>query len=92
MNPFIQTLLIYISLYGALIFLILFIINVLFKGYFIPWIRVKTSRGKNVLVHIRTPLNKYYKVGKIETGFLIFKGNDKEERRLVISNQSIIEG
>lgn len=91
MDEFLKAVLLQMALYVSLIFCILFFLSFLSKGYLFPWLRAKMSRGKKVLIHVHTPLNFYYRLGKIETGFLIFKGSDKEERRLVCPGRAIID-
>lgn len=53
-------------------------------GFLLTWLKVKTSRGKKILVKIKGITQDYYRHGKIEQSFLYFKDNNKEARRIKI--------
>jgi hypothetical protein len=50
-----------------------FILNFLSSGFILTMLKVKASRGKKLLVRIRTPLNDYFKVGEVLEGNVIYK-------------------
>lgn len=62
----------------------LFLVNFFQKGFFIPFFRVKASRGKLVLVKVRSDLEDYFRVGEVNDGILTFKDAKKEERKVAI--------
>ena len=58
------------------------IVNFLLGGLLGPFMKVKRSRGKMVLVKIRNPIQDFFIAGHIEEGFLIFKDRLKNTRRI----------
>jgi len=67
--------------YTAVLFMSFFIIGWLQSGFFIPFLKVKTSRGKGVLIRIRKTTGSDYVAAKIDEGTLIFK-YFKQKKRL----------
>lgn len=65
--------------YGLTMFLSVFIISFMQKGFFWKFMRVKLSMGKLILVEIREIPNYNYRIGFTEGGFLKFR--DKREGR-----------
>jgi predicted unusual protein kinase regulating ubiquinone biosynthesis (AarF/ABC1/UbiB family) len=63
----------------------IFIIVYYQAGYFGAYLKVKASRGKKILVKVKSMTSHYYRVGKIAEGFLHFK--DKEKQKHVIAMQ-----
>ena len=57
------------------------IIGFLQRGFFIPYLRVRSSLGKFVLVKIRAVNRWYYDVGKLDQSDLVF-GKKKERKRI----------
>ncbi len=53
------------------------------RGLFFPFMKVKVSGGKKILVRVLHPVQSYFSVGEIDEGFLVFKDRKKETRRLV---------
>lgn len=51
-------------------------------GFLFSWLRVKTSRGKKILVKVKGRTQDYYVAGKIDQGFLSYKDNAKNKRRV----------
>lgn len=92
MNEFTSLMLTYLSIYLGVVLLCLAAINFFMGGVFFPWLKVKTSRGKLVLVRVHTIVQDYYKPGMIDKGFLIFKDKVKEERRISVSDGAIYRG
>lgn len=92
MNEFTSLMLTYMAIYGAVILLCVGAINFFMGGVFISWFKVKTSRGKKILVRVRTVVQDYYKPGQIDKGFLIFKDREKEERRLSVGEGMVYRG
>lgn len=64
--------------YGILMVITIFIISMLFRGFFWKFVKVRASMGGKVLVKIRTPLRDYYTVGWIEDNFLCYKKKKDE--------------
>ena len=58
-------------------------------GFFWPWLRARSGRGKYVLIKVRSKLRDYFKVGRIEEDMLIFKDATKEEKRISIDTDNI---
>lgn len=74
---------------GAYILIIvatIFLFNWWSVGFFTTWIRVKTSRGKKVLVRVNTIVQDYYRVGVISEGFLLYKNKMKEDKRISLNS------
>jgi len=86
MDGFVQSVLIQIGLYVAVVLFVFVAINVMSSGWLLPWFRTKSSRGKNILVKIRTIAGDYYAIGLIMDGFLVFKSRSGK-KRLAIGNQ-----
>jgi hypothetical protein len=53
-------------------------------GLLSPFMAVKRSRGKKVLVVIRSTVQDYFRAGNIEEGFLVFKDLQKASRRIAM--------
>jgi hypothetical protein len=53
------------------------------------WLRVKMSRGQLILLRVNMKVQDIYRVGKIEEGFLVFKGSGKGQRRIALPNDTI---
>lgn len=49
------------------------IMNFLLGGFLGPFMKVKRSRGKMVLVRVHHPVSDYFRAGTIEENFLIYK-------------------
>lgn len=60
--------------------LTLFIVGFLLRGYFVPFLRVKMSFGKNILVRVRQIHTDIFRVGKVEEGMIIFDKVDGKAR------------
>lgn len=54
----------------------------LMGGFLGPFMAVKRSRGKKVLVRARHPVQDYFRAGSIEEGTLVFKDRQKNTRRI----------
>jgi hypothetical protein len=76
-------------LYGVFGIIILFLIAMLFKGFFWPYIRVRSSFGKYILIKIRTPLRDYFKVGWVEENFVCYKRKKNTIRMVIDHNKKI---
>ena len=64
---------IYIISYSGIILISFFLINFLTQGYLLNFLKVKTSRGKKLLVHVKTSRGFYTTTGVIEEDFLLYK-------------------
>lgn len=71
--------------YGLFAMVVVFgILNFLLGGMLRPFLDVKRSRGKKILVRARHPVQDYFVAGSIEEGFLIFKDRQKNTRRIAM--------
>lgn len=69
--------------YGLFAMIVVYVgMNFFLGGLLKPFMRVKRSRGKKVLVRIRNPVQDYFCDGKIEEGVLIFSDRAKVIRRI----------
>jgi predicted DNA-binding antitoxin AbrB/MazE fold protein len=83
--------LIYTVVSYAVVFIIPFFLIAMYQGgFFGPYASVKASRGKKVLVKVRTLSSHYYKTGKIVEGVLIYKDRNKEQHTIPIVNEGCI--
>jgi hypothetical protein len=57
-------------------------------GFLYKWLVVKFSRGRKVLVRVHTLIDPYFRVGKIDEGFLVYKNKAKTQKRICITNES----
>lgn len=80
------------GMFGALVFFTLALINFLQGGYFFPFMRVKMSNGKKILVRVKGLTQDYFRVGKFSEGNLIFKDNKKSVRQLTFPKEAIFRG
>lgn len=69
----------------VLMSLIVFLINFLLGGLFGAFMRVKSSRGKKILVKVRNPIQDYFRAGSIDEGFLKFKDRSGQDRMIVLT-------
>lgn len=51
-------------------------------GFFGPYFKVKSSRGKKLLLKVLHPVQSYFRAGKLEEGFLVYKDRTGNERRI----------
>jgi len=77
--------------YLALILIVVSAINIASSKWLFVWLRVKTSGGRKLLVHVRTVTQDYFKAGTVDKGFLVFKDSNKEERRILLLDDCIIK-
>lgn len=63
---------------------ILLAIDFMSARYWRTWFRVKTSSGRLVLINAKGLVQDYFRAGKIEEGFIIFKGLNKEPKRIAV--------
>lgn len=64
-------------------------LSFLMRGFFFKFLKVKASFGSKILVRIHTQIDRYYTIGVIEDGFLVFKTRSKSNRRVVLPNGAI---
>lgn len=84
MNPvFVQA-----GYYGIVMILSALVIGLIQKGFFWKFIRVRMSFGKFVMVKIRAVNRDYFRVGRVEEEFLVFKRKGSEEKRIAIPDSS----
>lgn len=63
------------------------IVSLLEKGFFFPYIRVRTSFGRLIMVKIRAVNRDYFKVGWIDEGFLVYNVK-KGRKRISVKDSS----
>lgn len=69
--------------YGLFAMVVVFFgLNWMLGGLLRPFLEVKRSRGKKVLIRIRHPVQDYFLAGKIEENFLIFTDREGSTRRI----------
>ena len=84
MNPIIiQTI-----YYAAVMVLTLVVVGLLQRGFFWKFFRVKVSFGKYILCKIRAVNRDYFRVGRIEEGFLVYK-SEQGKKRIPIKDNSV---
>jgi hypothetical protein len=79
-----KELILVVASYLGVFVLAIIIINWLLGGLFKPYIRVRGSRGRFVLVKVKNIVSDYYRVGQVDEKFLVFKDRKKQERRLAL--------
>jgi hypothetical protein len=75
--------------YLAVFVLCFLVVAFLLRGFFIPYLRVKGSRGKDILVKVKEPLGNYYRVGKVNESMLLYKDRAKNEKRISLDSKGI---
>ncbi len=65
------------------------LMGIIQKGFFWPYIKVRASFGRLVLVKLRAINIDYFRAGRIDAGFLVFK-DGKDEKRIHIDKPSTI--
>ena len=76
--------------YAGVFVLSMVVMNFLMTGFFITYMRVKGSRGKLMLINVFAVNRNYYRSGKVEDGFLVYKDANKHEKRLKIPQHTNI--
>ena len=76
--------------YLAVVLIAVGVLNWLQAGLLFPFLKVRASRGRLILVRIRSVTSDYYKPGEIIEGFLIFKDRKKNSRRIKCSSRDLI--
>src|SRR6056297_2377100 len=66
----------------VLIGLFFFGLNFIMGGLLGPFLKVKMSRGRKILVRVRNPVQDYFRAGEINENFLMFKDRSKNNRRI----------
>ncbi|MEA2056657.1 MAG: hypothetical protein U9O78_03035 [Patescibacteria group bacterium] len=92
MADFWKDLIMIVGSYFGVIILLFAGLNFFSVGFLFTWLKVKLSRGKKILVIVRTVTQDYYRAGVIDKGFLIFKDKLKEERRVSLVDGCISKG
>lgn len=69
--------------YGLFAMVVVFgILNFLLGGFLIPFLKVKKSRGRKILVRLKHHVQDYFCDGQIDEGILVFKDREKNTRRI----------
>lgn len=87
---FITEVLMIVASYVGVFVLTLLAVNFLLGGLFGPYIKVRGSRGKLVLVKVKHIVRDYFVTGKVEETFLVFKDRKKETRRINLVDKTCI--
>lgn len=74
--------------YCVVFFLVLFVISLIQRGFFWKFMRARTSGGRLIICKLRQMTRDYFRLGRIEEGFLIFKGFDGD-RRISINDPNV---
>ena len=83
----IQEILIQASYYFVAMSIGIFLITIIQRGLFWPFIKVRLSFGKLILVKVRVVHRDYFMVGQMEESFLVF-GKKQGQKRIVIPDNS----
>jgi hypothetical protein len=81
-------LLLQVFYYALVLVLGLVIVGFMQRGFFGAFARVKLSFGRLILVKVRAVNRDYFRVGKIDEGFLVYK-HQKQEKRLAIKSNNV---
>ena len=77
-------------IYYFIVFMLAWLImGMIMKGFMISYIRVRASFGRLIMIKVRALPQDYYKVGKVEEGFLVFKDKNKDVKRTAIKREEI---
>jgi len=79
MSVFID-LLIQAGYYSVVLFLSVLLISFMLRGFFWPYMKVRISFGRKVMVKIRSKLTDYYTIGRIEDSFLVYENPNKKSK------------
>ena len=90
MDEFIREAMLIIGSYIGILIVAYSILAWMMSGLLAPYLKVKTSRGRLILVKVKTITQDYYKPGKIDKGFLIYKDRQKDERRIGIPLDKVV--
>lgn len=90
MDDALREMLLIMASYVGMLVISFGIMNWAQAGKLIPFMKVKLSMGRKILVHIRTITHDYYKVGEIIEKQLVFSDKSKNKRRLDILNPNCI--
>lgn len=74
---------------AIILFIAIAIISFSQRGFFWKFIRVKLSFGKFILCKVRAINRDYYKIGRIVEGFLIYKVDRNNHKRIAINDSSV---
>lgn len=95
MNQIINEMLQFLLSYVLVLVIGFVLIQWLSGGFFTKFLKVKASRGKLVLVNVRSKLIHYFVAGKIEGEFLVYQDREsrankqKEPKRLAIKENNV---
>jgi len=92
MDAFIKDVLVQIACYLGLVVIVLLALDRFSWGWLRVWFKVKPSRGRFVMVKVRNVLRDYFKAGRIEEGWLIYRkvGKKKSEESRISINESCV--
>ena len=75
--------------YAVVMFITLFLIGFLQKGFFWEFFKIKISFGKYIMVKVKAVNRDYYRVGSISEGMLVYKMAKYDTKRITIKNQNV---
>lgn len=74
--------------YGVVLILGFMLVNLMQRGFFMPFLRVKLSFGKLIICKIRAVNRDYYRAGKIDEGFLVFP-TSQGDKRIAVKDKAV---
>lgn len=92
----INEMLLYALSYSLVIGIAFFLLQFLSNGFFLKFLKVKISRGRLVMVNVRSKLQHYFIHGNIEGDFLVYNDREsqankqKEPKRLAIPKDKTV--
>ena len=86
---FIYQVLVQIGVYVAVVIFVFLLIDFMSVKWLRTWFVVKQSRGQKLFIHVRNEVQDFYRTGKLENGFLVYKGLSKETKRIALSDNCI---
>lgn len=95
MNAFLSSMWKFVLSYALIILIGFFLINWLSNGFLTIFLKVKASRGRLVLVNVRSKLLHYFVAGRVEGEYLVYHDREskksalKEPKRLVIPDEQV---
>lgn len=88
-SEFFREVMLYMASYVGILVIAYMILAWMMSGLLGPYLRVKTSRGKYILVKVKTITQDYFKKGLLDKGFLVFKDRGKDERRIRVPSDKV---
>ena len=71
------------------VLLLIVFINQYMQGFFLRYAIVKASKGKKVIMKVRTKAGHYFTIGKVVDGNVSYKDRNKKEKLLTLGEGSL---